>query len=137
MGRKIGVQGFSPLTHQIAISPIWRVNVEKKKKKNLTWRYHIALCNKSSLSLCPKKSFRPDSFFSLVLFFSFLLFFFFLVHFSPVFSFKCCFFFLILFFPHLFYIFVLSLSLSLSQCSALHFFNKSIICYFLYLIGVW
>ena len=53
------------------------------------------------------------------------------VHFSPIFPFICCFFFQSFFFPSFILDFcTLSLSLSLSQWSALHFFNKSIICYF-------
>ena len=97
-------------------------------KKNPTWRYQITLCNKRSLSLCPKKIFQTLS--------SHLSYFFCVcVHFSPIFPFICCF--LFFFNPFFFLIYLDFCILSLSQWSALHFFNKSIICYFLYLIEAW
>ena len=133
MRRKIGVQGFSHLTHKIAISPIWRVNIGKKKKRSHLKIPHCPVQQKFTLTLSKKKF--PARLFLLTCPIFFVPTFLFL-HFSPVFSFKCCFLFFNPFFSS-FILYFCSLSLSLSQCSALHFFfNKSIIRYFLYLIGV-
>ena len=120
MERKIGgAQGFSPLAHQIAISTIWEENREVYATNIYS---HLIQFFFNSLFFPFVPFFRL---FFLILSYFFVLFIFFItfhsypffcVHCSSVFPFICFFFFFsILFFSHFFWIFVLSLSLSLNE----------------------